>query len=130
MKILETVCNNKDGLTKKDISELLQIPKSSLSAILTNMTDREYLLRDQWTKRFVLGPQVLILAGGYLGNQDVVGQGPPLVSKLTREAGESGALAIPVGWDALLVYKEDCLQPNSTIDSDRNALSSLCLGNR
>jgi DNA-binding IclR family transcriptional regulator len=111
MRILETVCYNKDGLTQKDISEHLQIPKSSLSAILTNMTDREYLVQDQLTKRFVLGPQLLILAGGYLNNQDVVGQGRPLVSKLSRETGESGALAIPVGWDALLVYKEDCLQP-------------------
>ena len=40
-----------------------------------------------------------------------MGQGRPLVSQLARETGESGALAIPVGWEALLVYKEDCVHP-------------------
>lgn len=111
MEIIETVCGKKDGMTQKDLSDALGIPKSSLSSILSDMTDREYLLQDRLTKRFVLGPQVLILAGGYLENQDVVGQGRPMISLLSRETGESGALAIPVGTDALLVYKEDCLQP-------------------
>lgn len=111
MRILEKVGRHKDGLTQKEISERLQIPKSSLHAILSDMTDHEYLTHDNLTKRFVLGPKVLILAGRYLENQDVVGQGRPLVSKLSRETGETGVLAIPVGWDALVVYKEDCLQP-------------------
>jgi len=111
MEILETVCGLKEGLNQKEISDRLNIPKSSLSSILTDMTDREYLLQDRLTKRFVLGPQVLILAGGYLDNQDVVGQGRPMISRLSRETGESGALAIPVGLEALLVYKEDCIQP-------------------
>ena len=111
MRILETVCVHRDGLTQKEISEMLQIPKSSLSAILDNMTTREYLMQDRDTKRFVLGPQVLIIAGAYLDNQDVVGIGRPLTSELSRETGETGALAIPVGYDALIVYKEDSLQP-------------------
>ena len=67
MRILETVCVHKDGLTQKEISEMLQIPKSSLSAILDNMTTREYLMQDKDTKRIVLGPQVLILAGALSG---------------------------------------------------------------
>jgi DNA-binding IclR family transcriptional regulator len=111
MHVLERVCVHKDGLTQKEISEMLQIPKSSLSAILDNMTTREYLMQDKDTKRYVLGPQVLILAGAYLDNQDVVGIGRPLTSELSRETGETGALAIPVGYDALIVYKEDSLQP-------------------
>ncbi|MCF8112253.1 MAG: IclR family transcriptional regulator [Desulfotignum sp.] len=111
MEILETVCGRKEGLTQKEISDRLNIPKSSLSSILTDMTSREYLLQDHLTKRFALGPQVLILAGGYLNNQDVVGQGRSMITRLSRETGESGALAIPIGLEALLVYKEDCIQP-------------------
>lgn len=108
---METICLNRQGLSQKDISRQLAIPKSSLSALLTDLINREYIILDSSTRRYVMGPQLLVMAGRYLDNQDVVGHGRPLVSALTRETGESGALAIPVGWDALIVYKEDCVQP-------------------
>lgn len=111
MCILETVSTCRDGLTQKALCETLGIPKSSLSAILENMTAREYLLQEDATKRYRLGPQVLTLAGGYLDNQDVVGVGRPLAARLSRETGETAALAIPVNDEALIVYKEDSLQP-------------------
>jgi IclR family transcriptional regulator, KDG regulon repressor len=111
MRILDMVRAYRDGLTQKEISDMLQIPKSSLFAILDNMTTREYLTHNNDNKRFVLGPQVLILAGAYLDNQDVIGIGRPLTTELSRKTGETGALAIPVGYDALIVYKEDSSQP-------------------
>ena len=111
MEILELVCRNKTGLTQKEISKELEIPKSSLSSILTDMTSQKYLSMDQLTKQFSLGPKVLMLAGGYLENQDVAGPGRPLVARLSRETEESAALAVRAGSDALIVYKEDCLQP-------------------
>ena len=109
--ILEEVCAHKNGLTQKELSELLGIPKSSLSAILNDLTATEYVRLDPLKKLYTIGPQILTLAGRYLDNLDVVGRGRPLVMELARKTGESGVLAIPVGWEALLVYKEDCVQP-------------------
>ena len=111
LMILEEVCAHKTGLTQKELSELLGIPKSSLSAILSDLTAAEYVRLDPLKKLYMIGPQILTLAGRYLDNQDMVGQGRPLVIELARETGESGVLAIPMDWEALLVCKEDCVQP-------------------
>ena len=109
--IMEAVCDEKCGLTQKELSVKLDIPKSSLSVILRDLVTNEYLLMDAPSKRYLLGPQLLTMAGRYLNNQDVVEIGRPLINEAAQETGESGALALLVGWDALLVYKRDSEQP-------------------
>jgi IclR family transcriptional regulator, KDG regulon repressor len=111
MNILEIVCCHKSGLTQKEIADNLNIPKSSLSTILKDMTAREYLIHDPKTKCYLLGAQVLHLAGIYLNNIDLVDLGRPIISELSQETGETGVLAIPIGQEAIIVYKEDSLQP-------------------
>ena len=110
LEILEAVGSRKEGLTQKDLGLILKIPKSSLSNLLTDLIQREYLAIDRTSRRYVLGSQVLILAGRFLDNQDVVGHGRRLAAGLARETGESVAVAIPAGWQALIVYKEDGTQ--------------------
>ena len=107
LDILEAVGSRKAGLTQKDIAQVLGIPKSSLSNLLSDLSGKEYLVQRGSNGHYVLGPQLLILAGRFLDNQDVVGHGRSLAAVLTRETGESVAIAIPVGWNALILYKED-----------------------
>ena len=75
LSILETIGASKHGLTHAEITAALQIPKSSLTALLFDLTDREYLLQNKLSKRFTLGPKILILAGKYLENTDIVDYG-------------------------------------------------------
>jgi len=110
LEILDAVGSHRTGLSQKDLAAGLGIPKSSLSNLLADLTSHEYLVLDRTSGNYVLGPHLLVLAGSLLDNQDVVGRGRRLAAELAEETGESVALAIPAGWHALIVYKEDGTQ--------------------
>lgn len=111
IQILETVGSHQEGLIHSEIAEILKIPKSSLTALLVNLVDCEYLTIDNSIRRYQLGPQILALAGRYLEKHDVVEQGRSLISELRRETGEVISLAIPAGKEAIIVYRKEGLQP-------------------
>jgi DNA-binding IclR family transcriptional regulator len=111
IKILEYVGQKGEGYTHIQIASALQIPKSSLTALLANLIQTEYLTYDPNTKRYSLGPQLLYLAGRFLENLDIVSIGQPFVKRLSQMTNESVALAIPSGNDVLFVCKENSPQP-------------------
>ena len=49
IQILKTVGSHPEGLAHSEIAETLEIPKSSLSALLVNLLDCEYLTIDNST---------------------------------------------------------------------------------
>lgn len=111
VRILEYVGQKGEGYTHIQIASALGIPKSSLTALLTNLIDTEYLTYDPATKRYSLGPQLLYLAGRFLENLDIVPVGQPFVKRLCQMTDESVAMAIPSGNDVLFVCKENSPQP-------------------
>jgi len=111
IQILKTVGSHPEGLAHSEIAETLEIPKSSLSALLVNLLDCEYLTIDNSTRRYTLGPQILVLAGRYLEKHDAVEQGHSLISELRQETGEVVSLAVPAGGEAIIVYRKEGLQP-------------------
>lgn len=111
LSILETISANKSGLTHTEITAALQIPKSSLTALLFDLIDQEYLLQNKLSKRFTLGPKILILARRYSENTDIVDYGRNFVYEISKETAETVTLSIRVGFDALVTYKVDSAQP-------------------
>jgi DNA-binding IclR family transcriptional regulator len=111
LSILEIIGASESGLTHADITAALQIPKSTLTALLFDLIDQEYILQNKLSKRFTLGPKILILAGKYLENTDVVGYGRNFVNEISKETTETVTLTIRIGFDALVAYKVDSAQP-------------------
>ncbi|MGW8303185.1 MAG: IclR family transcriptional regulator [Desulfobacterales bacterium] len=109
--ILEAVARRNEGVTHGDLSEMLRIPKSSLSSLLANLQNRDYLFLDRRNKRYTLGPKILFLAGSYLSSTDIVQRGRPVIDKLMAQTEESAGLTIKKGSEILTVYNKNSPLP-------------------
>lgn len=112
IQILETVGASKNGISHAELSAVLKIPKGSLSLLLADLVAHDFLsLRKEEERRYVIGPQVLVIAGQYLTDLDIVQLGRPVVHELMNTTDESSALAVRKGDEMLIVYGENCSQP-------------------
>jgi DNA-binding IclR family transcriptional regulator len=111
MQILETIGSKNHGMTHGELAKVLGIPKGSLSFLLSNLVDRDYLTFDRSSKLYMLGPTLLVLTGRYLSNLDLVRVGRPIVHELVSEINEDTELAVMKGDEILFLYKEECSKP-------------------
>jgi DNA-binding IclR family transcriptional regulator len=112
IQILETVGASKQGISHAALSAALKIPKGSLSLLLADLVAHDFLfLRKEDERRYVLGPQILVIAGQYLTDLDIVQLGRPTVHEVMSTTDESSALAVRKGFEMLIVYGENCSQP-------------------
>lgn len=111
MQILEAIGSSEEGKTHGELASSLNIPKSSLSLLLANLADREYLSLSGTDRRYMLGPQVLVLAGRYLSGLDIVRLGQPVLKKITSAIDESAEIAFKRGNEIMIIAKEDCSRP-------------------
>jgi DNA-binding IclR family transcriptional regulator len=109
--ILEIIGESKTGLTHGEIRSILQIPKSSLTALLVDLLSQDYVVQDSLSKRFTLGPKILILARKYVENIDILNYGRNFVNEISKETLQTVTLTTRIGFDALVVYKVDAAQP-------------------
>ncbi|MBW2027828.1 MAG: helix-turn-helix domain-containing protein [Deltaproteobacteria bacterium] len=111
LQILEAVRSSGGGKTHRELASSLKIPKNSLSLLLSNLSDREYLFLNSKNRRYVLGPQVLALASEHLSGLDIVRLGQPIVKKITRAIDESAEIPIKTGEEIMVISKEDRAKP-------------------
>jgi DNA-binding IclR family transcriptional regulator len=111
-QILEAVAASRAGLRHADIAAILNIPKGSLSLLLADLVSQEYVaLREDGVRRYVLGPQMLVMAKHYLSGLDLVRLGQPVLKELVASTGECAEIAIRRGDEILMVCREDCSRP-------------------
>jgi DNA-binding IclR family transcriptional regulator len=108
--ILGLVAQGREGLKHGEIAKGLDIPTSSLSALLARLVAHGYLSLDGPSKRYTLGSQFLVLAARYLNNLDLIEISRPIVRELTASTGESAAVAMRSGMDIVIICKEDSPQ--------------------
>lgn len=106
-EILEMVGANKNGLTHGKIAQVLNIPKSSLSKLLSSLMAKNYLLVDTKSRTYSIGPQVLFLANSYLARLDIVRIAQPIIREAMMKTRESASLMIRSGEEGLIVCKEN-----------------------
>ena len=112
IQILESVGASKNGISHAELSAALNIPKGSLSLLLADLVAHDFIsLRKEDERRYVVGPQVLVIAGKYLTDLDIVQLGRPVVREVMNRTDESSALAVRKGDEMLIVYGENCSQP-------------------
>ena len=107
-QILRCISETNDGMNHKELSGALHIPGSSLSALLSNLVDREYLSFDHMSRRYRMGPEILYLAGRYLAGLDIVAIGQPILRSLVAGTRESALLALRKNNHIQIVMKENC----------------------
>jgi DNA-binding IclR family transcriptional regulator len=111
VQILEAVSTSAAGLKHSEIADILSIPKGSLSLLLSDLVAQDYLSQDKDGRRYLLGPQVLVIAKRYLAGLDVVQLGQPILKKLVADSGECVEIGVRRGNDILMICREDCSRP-------------------
>ncbi|MBA4423619.1 MAG: hypothetical protein C0390_11090 [Syntrophus sp. (in: bacteria)] len=106
IQILEAVALSSGGLRHAEIAQNLQIPKGSLSLLLADLVAQEYVTLKGDGKRYLLGPQVLVLARHYIAGLDLVQIGRPVVKELVVRTGESAEIAMRRGDEVIIVCRE------------------------
>lgn len=111
VQILEAVSSSTAGLKHSEIADILNIPKGSLSLLLSDLVAQDYLSQDKDGRRYLLGPQVLVIAKRYLAGLDVVQLGRPILKKMVDDSGECVEIGLRRGNDILMICREDCSRP-------------------
>lgn len=115
VQILEAVSSSTAGLKHSEIVDILNIPKGSLSLLLSDLVSQDYLSQDKDGRRYMLGPQVLVIAKRYLASLDVAQLGRPILKKMVIDSGESVEIALGRGNDILMICREDCSRPLQSV---------------
>ena len=106
LEIMEFIANERDGCTHTAIAQGLNIPKSSLTALLQDMLSKGYLQRKPESGIFTIGVQVVWLANSYLRNLNLVRIGQPIVAGLFQQVKEFCLLAVPTESEYVVVCTE------------------------
>ena len=106
LEIMEFIADQREGCKHAAIASALDIPKSSLTALLQDLTSKGYLQRAPDSGVFTIGVQVLWLANSYLRNLNLVKLGQPLVAQIYGEVNEFALLAVPNGTEYVTVCTE------------------------
>lgn len=107
LEILEILGTIKGGLKHGEIAQALNIPKSSLSKLISSLLAKDYLAIDSANRTYSIGPMVLTLANSYLAGLDIVRAAQPVIWDAMVKTGESASLMIRSGHEGLIVCKEN-----------------------
>ena len=111
LQILKAVGSTQEGMKHIEIVKALNIPKGSLSFLLTDLIKEGFLRTDATGKCYKIGPQVLNLAGHYLSSLDIVKLSNSIIRELVVKTNESAGLAVKMGWEVMIVSKENSPEP-------------------
>jgi len=111
IQVFEAIGSKKGGVTQREIAAELEIPKGSLSPLLSNLVGRGYLTLDRLSKLYMLCPNLVVLTGRYLSSLDIVRIGRPVVEELVAEIDEDTEIVITKGDEVLFLHKEECSKP-------------------
>lgn len=103
IRVLEAFSVAEPVLGVTEIARRVELHKSTVSRILATLEQVGLVERDADTGRFRLGLGVIGLAGPLLADLDVRRVAYPLLAELTRRTGETAALLVWNGHEAVVV---------------------------
>ncbi|MCI1892825.1 MAG: IclR family transcriptional regulator [Schleiferilactobacillus perolens] len=113
--------------TLAELSRGLNSSKSTTLKILKTMEHLGFVRREEETKRYVLGTQLIPYATKAISSFDIANVAQPYLEKLRDETGETINLGIPVNQRIVLVSKlesSNSIRLQSTIGGSMNMYSS------
>jgi len=92
LDVFELLARGGSEMSHTDISEVLQIPKSSLTQLLRTLASRGYIEMTPNGRGYRLGAELLSLSQSAGHTRDLIAQAEAFLAEITRETGESSAL--------------------------------------
>jgi DNA-binding IclR family transcriptional regulator len=106
LRVFELLALHKDGLTIKEVSELLSFPQSSTSNLVKTLFEEGYLNQDA-LKKYKLGPKLIQIGTVAMETLDISSQGQPFLKKLMEEVQETVFMALLSDDELVYVAKID-----------------------
>ncbi len=116
LELMETISEHPAACTLSDLSNTLNIPKSTLSPILYTLTQKEYLTLDV-QQRYSVGLAAYQLGQSFLGQFHFLTEAERLISAITAVCMETCHFAVLSGGDVLYLKKIDSPQPIRMVSS-------------
>ncbi|GAF63896.1 putative transcriptional regulator [Bacillus sp. TS-2] len=112
LQLIEIVAKNHNGLSIKEISDHLDLPKSTVHRLLATLLQKKYIRQDARTKDYFAGYQILSLAGELSRSMDVRQVARPFIEKLSAVTNEVIHLCIRDHHEVVYIDK---VESNQTI---------------
>lgn len=108
--ILETLADG-NGRSLTELSTTLELPKSSLHAILQTMIARDWLAFDATRTLYTLGVRALVTGHAYLAGDDIARVADPALDALSNALDETIHLGRLTGSDIVYLAKRESSHP-------------------
>jgi IclR family transcriptional regulator, KDG regulon repressor len=103
LKILDLLGQNPDGASITELAEVLGVDKGSASRLVSTLTRHGYAEKDEVTRRFHLGSQVVSLSRSVLTRLPLREAAKPFLRQLMERTGECAHLAVPAQGKVLYI---------------------------
>jgi DNA-binding IclR family transcriptional regulator len=103
LKILDLLGQASDGISITELAETLSVDKGSASRLVSTLARYGYAEKDEVTRRFHLGPQVVGLSRSVLTRLPLREAAKPYLRQLMERTGECAHLAVPAQGKALYI---------------------------
>ncbi len=101
--ILQLLADSSTGITITDLAESLGVDKATASRLVSTLGGFGYAERDEETRRYFLGPQVVALSRKALSRMPLRDTAKPFLTELMQKTGECAHLAIHANGKALYI---------------------------
>jgi IclR family transcriptional regulator, KDG regulon repressor len=103
LKILDLLGQASDGVSITELAKTLKVDKGSASRLVSTLARYGYAEKDEVTRRYHLGPQVVGLSRSVLTRLPLREAAKPYLRQLMERTGECAHLAVPAQGKALYI---------------------------
>ncbi|MFK4785165.1 IclR family transcriptional regulator [Fusobacterium sp. MFO224] len=125
-EILEILKKSPEGCSLFQIYTALEIPKSTAHGILKTLMAKMYVLKDETTHFYRLGPALISLGKVASLELNIKNIAFLVLKKLSLELGVDSFLMIPVGYKGTIIERVDGLQSVKIIENFGNEFYLHC----
>ncbi|HLG83637.1 MAG TPA: IclR family transcriptional regulator [Bradyrhizobium sp.] len=103
--ILEEVARSRDGINLAELSRRVGLHNSTTFHLVKTMVSLGYIRQIKDDKRYRIGRPLFALAANALDEIEMVSLATPVLEDLSRETGESGHFAVPMGDSVVVIAR-------------------------
>lgn len=127
IEILDLISKKPEGLTLNEITEQLDLPKSSVFDILATLKFMEIIkYADERLKNYVIGTKLFIIGNSYIENDDLINSSRKLIKDLGDRLGRTIFIGQESHGKILYLYK---YEPDNAIITTANIGSTINMYN-
>jgi DNA-binding IclR family transcriptional regulator len=106
MLLLEALVEHRQPVGVSELARALNLDKSRAYRLLLTLKANGYLEQDPETRKYMVGPKLVILSSRILGNNDLYVQARPVMKEVRKGTGETVHLAVRMEDQAVYIAQE------------------------